>query len=327
MTQPSNNMFESQALRFVETVENDEVAALNETNFADQAESDAYREVVHTWHATELLDDTEIDELMALDHIEPKKEVPSQNIETAKGIQRSTLNWVAAMSIILFVTGYLLVFSGQQRTYDIAIGKQSNILLSDGSELTAASNSQFVVSESWHQREVTLHNGSVFFDIAPNRFKPFTIETPNSQITVLGTAFSVYTHDDRDEIVVTHGKVKIESQHKTYELSKEQKLTVTQHQIVHEAKINTEHEISWLTGTLVFHEEPLEEVLEKINQYYQTPVKIGRNTINKDREAKIQRIKLSGTFSTEDLDGFLAALEVITDVKIEKTNSGTILLY
>ncbi|QJB33199.1 FecR domain-containing protein [Chitinophaga oryzae] len=76
-------------------------------------------------------------------------------------------------------------------------GADYRITLSDGTQiwLNCASKLRFPFSFPDNKREVYLE-GEAWFIVAANPDQPFEVHTPNTSITVLGTAFNVNGYDD-----------------------------------------------------------------------------------------------------------------------------------
>ena len=83
--------------------------------------------------------------------------------------------------------------------------------LEDGSVVYLAGNTSLKFPEhfSSDRREVSLQ-GNALFEVAGNRKRPFVIETEDTRIEVLGTAFNVKSNDSSPfELSVQRGEVKV----------------------------------------------------------------------------------------------------------------------
>ena len=94
-------------------------------------------------------------------------------------------------------------------------GQRSDIVLSDGTQITLNAGSSIEFPESFEGapvREVTL-NGEAFFEVAKNPNKPFLIKTEGVTTKVLGTSFNVnsYAFNDHISVTVKTGKVQVQS--------------------------------------------------------------------------------------------------------------------
>lgn len=110
---------------------------------------------------------------------------------------RPAVRWIAAVWFCLCVAG---AWWWQARTDQPPLLTLQNeadaatlaTTLEDGSIVYLAGNTQLRFPEHFpaHRREVTLE-GNALFDISGNRRRPFIIETEQTRIQVLGTAFNV----------------------------------------------------------------------------------------------------------------------------------------
>ncbi|MVM34813.1 DUF4974 domain-containing protein [Spirosoma sp. HMF4905] len=124
------------------------------------------------------------------------------------------------------------------------------------------------------QRDVTL-TGEAFFDVTPDASRPFRIEARKSVVQVLGTSFSVSAYDANVSVAVRTGKVRFSSGRKEVLLTKNQQATF-------EATADTirrmpqlaPNAFAYKTGQLVFNNEPLRDVIQAINQFYNTDVQL-----------------------------------------------------
>lgn len=83
--------------------------------------------------------------------------------------------------------------------------------LEDGSVVYLAGNTSLKFPEHFpsDRREVSLQ-GNAMFDVAGNRKRPFVIETEDTRIEVIGTAFDVKSNGDSPfELSVQRGEVKV----------------------------------------------------------------------------------------------------------------------
>ncbi|MFB2120618.1 FecR domain-containing protein [Parapedobacter sp. 2B3] len=100
--------------------------------------------------------------------------------------------------------------------------------LADGSVITLSKHASLRFSQGLFQqkRAVELHSGSVFFEVKPDRDKPFVIQSGEVTVTVLGTSFHVTRNGDETAVIVASGKVKVFGLNKAVELEARQKVTI-----------------------------------------------------------------------------------------------------
>lgn len=166
------------------------------------------------------------------------------------------------------------------------IGSRTVVQLSDGTEVTLNYGSKIKYPRNFgNTREVTL-SGEGFFDVAHNSDKPFIVKTGKLDIKALGTEFDVraYPGDYTIETTLVEGKVVIEKifqdeknqsigtmvpgQHMSYNLNSG-KLTST--------KGSVEKYVAWKDGKLVFDNEPITEIVKKLERMFNVEIEVADN--------------------------------------------------
>lgn len=189
-------------------------------------------------------------------------------------------------------------------------GTRSKFQLTDGTTVFLNSGSKliFPVSFKGSSRKVELV-GEAFFEVTPNPDKPFIVKTSEVNIKVLGTAFDLQAYPDSKEISTTlvHGKVVLESEYD--EISKQLVELKPSDHAVFNAKnktINISKEedldkfIGWKDGKLVFFNDPIGNVSEKLGNWYNVAVKINNDALKKYR--------FTATFTDEPIEQVLDLL-------------------
>ena len=168
-------------------------------------------------------------------------------------------------------------------------GQRAGITLPDGTIVYLNSESRLTYTPEFNDimREVTLE-GEAFFDVKPNKNKPFVVKTSVFDVEVLGTSFnvSVYEDDNIVETALVEGKVKLtmnRSACKPVYLTPSQKFVYSRNERRGQISIMEEDsELAWKQGILVFNDEPLEEVFKKIERWYGVTIHYDQNNIVDD---------------------------------------------
>jgi ferric-dicitrate binding protein FerR (iron transport regulator) len=83
-------------------------------------------------------------------------------------------------------------------------------VLPTGDELIASAGAEYTVESVLAQRRVSLRRGSVLCDVRPlGEGTGFSLGTPHLQVEVLGTVFSVRVEDERSDVWVYEGRVRV----------------------------------------------------------------------------------------------------------------------
>jgi ferric-dicitrate binding protein FerR (iron transport regulator) len=167
------------------------------------------------------------------------------------------------------------------------------------------------------QRDVTL-TGEAFFDVKPDASRPFRIQARQSIVQVLGTSFTVRAYDANVSVAVRTGKVRFSAGEKAVLLTKNQQATV-------EASADTirrvlqvsPNEFAYKTGQLVFDNEPLRDVIQAINQFYNADVKLA--------SARLGNCRLTTRFDKIPLDTVLTVTAETLGLRVRHEGKQVIL--
>jgi len=176
-------------------------------------------------------------------------------------------------------------------------GGQYRVTLPDGSRawLNAASSLCYPVHFDDHERRVKM-TGEVYFEIAkvrdPNSGKnvPFSVETENQEIQVLGTRFNVSAYADEPNIKTTlvEGSIRVTNtaNGRSVLLRPGQQSMMTDRIRVQSADI--QQQLAWTKGEFVFKNAYLDEVLRQLSRWYDVDI---------DCPPHLEKRKLSGIVS------------------------------
>lgn len=137
------------------------------------------------------------------------------------------------------------------------------------------------------QRFVKL-SGEGFFEVMPDKARPFIVQTGELQTRVLGTAFNIEAWDNAAEIRVSlvHGKVALDntvtaqttllSPSHTFYYSKSNRTGMILPMVVADIQ-------QWTKGQLVFNEVPLEEAIQRIQEEYELSIQYDAKLVRNKR--------------------------------------------
>lgn len=259
-------------------------------------------------------------------------------------------NKVKILSPILFVLIFTLlaVFiklpffeqkSSDQRvkTYLTQIGEISTVELDDGSKITLNTHTKLRVDYGDTYRKVNLLFGEAQFDVAKDSERPFTVSAGAKSFTALGTIFNVQKDNESDmELIVSEGQVLVsEAHHDLHKLAdiirtetakfdssviisagKKTKIeNAKQSPTISLTADQSNKELAWQYGMLVFNGEPLVQALSEVTRYTNIQFEISHEDIS--------NIKISGYFKAGDVNGLLVSLanNFDLDYKFNATNT------
>lgn len=173
-----------------------------------------------------------------------------------------------------------------------------SLQLADGTKvwLNASSSIKFPTAFSGSTRQVSI-TGEAYFEVSPDKRRPFTVDVKGMQIEVLGTHFNVNSYSDEEVIRTTllEGSVVINQNRKSKKLYPGQQATVNSIGDINlEKNVNLSQVMSWKNGLFYFENSSLQEVMRELSRWYDVEVVYVNGIPDRNFEGEIQRnLKLS----------------------------------
>lgn len=199
-------------------------------------------------------------------------------------------------------------------------GQRAGITLPDGTIVHLNSESKLTYTPDFNGklREVVLE-GEAFFEVTPNKEKPFIVKTSVFDVEVLGTSFNVSVYNDENivETALMEGKVKLTMQgcpsNPVY-LTPSQKFIYSRSDRQGTISImEGDTELAWKQGILAFSAEPLEEVFRKIERWYGV-------TMHYDKESLVND-NFTGQFKMISIQEMMNILRMHYNLKFKIENN------
>ena len=151
-------------------------------------------------------------------------------------------------------------------------GMECHIVLSDGTKVHLNAESQLTYPICFSDKErIVQVEGEAYFDVAPDKAHPFIVQTPHTSIRVTGTSFNVraYADEEVESTTLVSGAIEISSESEDYELIPNQHFVYDKNSrksIV--SNVNTELYTSWESGSFIFINVPLQNVMSYLSKWY-----------------------------------------------------------
>lgn len=230
---------------------------------------------------------------------------------------------VALMAVAVFAAVLLRPARPQLQFQNLAtpVAHRETVTLADGSRVELNAQTALVVELGVAERRVRLAGGEAFFAVSKDPARPFFVETPAGSVRVTGTQFNVRAElPVAIEVTVLEGTVQVRpdgvAAH-TLEAGDQLVREAEQVAVTALSERQLADALAWRSGRIVFTGTPLREALGRFARYH------GRNLTATDAAAP-QRV--GGTYSLDDLDGFLAALEDALYLHATRGSDGSIRL-
>jgi transmembrane sensor len=227
---------------------------------------------------------------------------------------------------VLFIVGSSWLFYNQYMNRLIQFETQGIVktdTLSDGSRITLNKYAllHYPAKFTGNQRSVTLVKGEAFFNVAPNKAKPFIITTGKTTIKVVGTSFNVKNRNGIIEVIVETGVVQVtDNGDKALTILKPGEMALVNPQTGKITKLKTPDKLYayFRSNVFVFKNVPLYKLVQVLSEAYNTPIILDKN---------VPKNQLTtGTFKTSDsLDLILDVIGSGFKIKAQKTQNQIIL--
>jgi transmembrane sensor len=211
--------------------------------------------------------------------------------------------------------------------FDTRHGEHQTYRLADNSILHLDTDSAVTIRFAKAERLVMLTAGQADFEVADEPKRPFRVFAGPAEAIALGTKFDVRLEKDSTVVTVVEGRVAVGlsemperlSTSSNYrqplrlvELGSDQQISVSKDDwpaipIAVDARRIT----AWLHRQISFDHEPLERVAAEYNRYAPKPIDI--------TTPELRKLEISGTFSTDDSQEFLAFLRSLDGVRVDVT--------
>jgi len=228
---------------------------------------------------------------------------------------------VAAAVVALLVVGMLVVYLLPQKLESqifTAENSAKNVKLNDGTEVSIASHSSIELADGYGTKNRSLKlTGSGYFSVKHSDQLPFIINAGPIHIKDLGTKFNVEVKDDTIFIRVDEGIVEI------YD-NAGMKITLKAKESAHYVILTGELELEIETGNevtskvVVFNNQRMQTVIQRINEVYQVNILV--------ENAAINDCLITTQFSNENIDVVVSVLAETLGLTVEKNGENTYIL-
>lgn len=121
--------------------------------------------------------------------------------------QRTGLVAAAATLCLVLAAGPSLILR-MEADHITVTAENRTVTLEDGSAVHLAGASAIAADFDKGRRVVRLLAGEAFFEVVPDKNRPFTVDANGVEVTVLGTKFDVQTAGDVTTVTLAEGSVK-----------------------------------------------------------------------------------------------------------------------
>jgi transmembrane sensor len=237
-----------------------------------------------------------------------------------------------AAGIVAIAIGAFWWFA-QPSEYRTELGERRVVTLEDGSKVSLDSQTVVQVRYSATARHLRLTQGQARFDVFHNAHRPFSVDAGDRTVTATGTSFNIDLTQSAVVVTLIEGRVLVtprvplaslpsarNQQAAAVPLEVGQTLTtsIDAPEPARIESISLDTVTAWETGRLIFNDEPLGTVVERVGRYSNQTILIAD-----DRTAQL---KISGVFNAGDVTTFVDTVARYLPVQATSLADGTIVL-
>lgn len=218
---------------------------------------------------------------------------------------------------------------------------EDRLMLEDGSVVELNRGAHVTVQFTSGERRVRLDRGEAHFAVTKDTSRPFIVTAHGIDVRAVGTAFNVRMDAAALEVLVTEGRVRVDGAHPAASsrgsrkdrlaeaplvplLQARQRAVVSLLDRPEPAQIATltpgeiERVLAWQHRLLDFTAASLTEIVAEFNR---------RNVVQLVLvDSDLGRVRLSGSFRSDNIDGFVNLLEAGFGVKAERRGESEVRL-
>lgn len=258
-----------------------------------------------------------------------------------------------AAACVLAAGAFLFWQQYRPDVYRTGFGERRVVTLADGSEITLDSRSEVRVRYTADARALTLLRGQARFDVAHDVTRPFSVTAAGHKVVATGTAFDVDLLGPKLMVTLLKGHVVVLPQSQptvpwvpdaapegkdsaTFQgaesralssagdamqriyLDPGEQLVVSSTDVPQISHVDLERVTAWERGEIVFDNEPLASVVQRMNRYGPRHITIGDDPTGS--------LRISGVFHEGDVDGFVTTIAAYLPVRAHERPDGEVVL-
>lgn len=245
-----------------------------------------------------------------------KTKLPSQQIKL-RLIYKSI---AAACLLIAFCAGSYYWGVNNERSYlthlspvslTVENGQKAEVVLSDGTVVYINSGSKLRYDNQYGRNDRIINlEGEAYFNVAPDKEKPFIVNARELNVEALGTSFNVKSYPSDKNIVVTliEGSVKVNDAHNEVLMAVNDRLEYEKEDkiFIKDKILPNSDNLLWRSKELAFYDESLESICKVLSRLYDVEFIIEDGNIKADTFTGI--IKNNSLYNVLDLLSLSASI-------------------
>jgi transmembrane sensor len=243
----------------------------------------------------------------------------------APRIPRKRLMVGLALAATVAVLGVFLTLFLSAQVIETGRAERRSVTLADGSIVQLDPESRLSIRLRKHERDVSLEHGRALFRVAKDPSRPFVVRADATQVRAVGTQFGVEQSREGVVVTVAEGKVAVGSDRPPGSrsgavessasaevlLSAGQQVIVTRRGSAEAVRtVDTDRELAWVAGRLVFDNDSVADVVEEFNRYNVVQIHVA--------SPELGRRSVSGVFDASEPESFIGFMQSVAPVNVRR---------
>jgi transmembrane sensor len=262
-----------------------------------EAHANAYRKAERAWHLTGEIAPAYADRWAT--KAAPTPATPGHRLEARDAPRRGRAGWTLAVGALAACIALFAVAPALQlrlrADHVTATGQSLQTTLEDGTVVSLDTGTAIGTRFTPAGREASLLSGKAFFQIAPDRRRPFSVHAANATVTVTGTAFSVDLSASEIAVAVQSGSVEVShpGNATATKLRPGDRLQLDRAtNAATRGTVDGAHIAAWRHGQLVIENAPISHVVDELRRYHRGFIVI--------RDDALARRRVTGVYDLHD---------------------------
>lgn len=246
--------------------------------------------------------------------------------------------WIAglALAATVAVLGIFLALFFSAQVIETGRAERRSVTLADGSVLQIDPESRLRIRLRKHERDIALERGRALFRVAHDSTRPFIVRAGATQVRAVGTQFGVEQAREGIVVTVAEGKVAVRPRDESLMpnlssgpppagrpgapepgataevlLSAGQQVIVPRRGPAKAVRaVDTDRELAWVAGRLVFDNESVADVIEEFNRYNVVQLHVA--------SPQLAQRSVSGVFDASEPGSFIGFMQSVTPVNVHR---------
>lgn len=262
--------------------------------------------------------------------LEDRAEAAGRVVRPAFGGQRrrflfagSAAAIAAALVVVVALPPTAPAPEATHQTFATAKGQHQRVTLADGSVIDLNAETRLTARMSGAERRITLAEGEAVFDVASDKTRPFTVDTAQGAVRVVGTQFDVKSRDGELTVTVARGKVAVRAAGADPSadpvfLTPGMQLSLGAARTEAVTRVDPQATFAWREGRLVYRDQPLTAVVADLNRQFPEQIAIG--------DPSLDKIRITGVIVLDNPQAVTTRLALMLPLRTVTSDRGLLLL-